>query len=50
MKVNSDKSHLLMFGNKKAKANIDNSYIGSEDLHEFPGMYMNSFLKTMLTH
>ena len=31
MKVNTGKSHLLLSGNSRATATIDNSYIESED-------------------
>ena len=31
MKVNTDKSHLLLSGNSRATATIDSSYIESED-------------------
>ena len=31
MKVKTGKSHLLLSGNSRATATIDNSYIGSED-------------------
>ena len=34
MKVSSDKSYILMPGNKKAIANIDNNCIESENAHE----------------
>ena len=34
MKINSDKSHILMSGNKKTAANIDHNCIESEDVHE----------------
>ena len=38
MKVNSNKTHILMPGNKKAIANINNNCIESEDAHEFLGL------------
>ena len=41
MKVNSDKSHLLMSGNK-TNANIDNNRIESEDIHELLGITIDS--------
>ena len=41
MKVNSDKSHLLMSGNKTV-ANIDNNRIESEDIHELLGITIDS--------
>ena len=37
MKENSNKSHLLMPGNK-AIANINNNHVESEDMHELPGI------------
>ena len=44
MKVNSDKSHLLMSGNKKAIANIDNNCIKFENVHELLGITIDSKL------
>ena len=41
MKVNSDKSHLLMSGNKTV-ANIDNNRIEFEDIHELLGITIDS--------
>ena len=43
MKVNSDKSHLLMSGNK-AITNIDNNRIEYEDIHELLGITIDSKL------
>ena len=43
MKVNSDKSHLLMSRNKSV-ANIDNNCIESEDIHELLGITIDSKL------
>ena len=45
MKVNRDNSHLLMSGDQKASANIDNNFIESEDLHELLGITIDSKLK-----
>ena len=42
MKVNSDKNHLLMSGNKETIANIVNNYIESENLHELFGIIIDS--------
>ena len=42
MKVNSDKSHLLISGNKETIANIVNNYIESENLHELLGIIIDS--------
>ena len=41
MEENSDKSHLLMSGNK-AIANIDKNHIESEDRHELLGVNIDS--------
>ena len=41
MKVNIDKSHLLISGNK-AIINIDNKCIESEDIHEVHGITIDS--------
>ena len=43
MKVNSDKSQLLMSVNK-AVSNIDNKHIESEDIHELHGINIDSKL------
>ena len=43
MKVNSDKSHLLMSGNK-AIANIDDNRMESKYIHEFLGTTIDSKL------
>ena len=48
MKANSDKSHLLMSGNKAIRI-IDNNRIESEDTHELLGITIDSKL-TLETH
>ena len=44
MKVNPDKSHLLLSGNKKLKSNIDNNIIESEMKQELLGVKIDSKL------
>ena len=44
MKVNTDKSHLLLSGNSRATATIDNSYIESEDEQVLLGITIDSNL------
>ena len=38
MKANNDKSHLLIFGNKKAIGNITKNCIESADIHDLLGI------------
>ena len=44
MKVNSDKSHFKMSGNKKAITTIDNNCIKSQDVHELLRITIDSKL------
>ena len=44
MKVNTGKSHLLLSGNSRATATIDNSYIESEDEQVLLGITIDSNL------
>ena len=44
MKVNTGKSHLLLSGNSRATATIDNSYIESEDEQVLLGITVDSNL------
>ena len=49
MKVNTGKGHLLLSGNSRATATIDNSYIESEDEQVLLGITIDSnlILKTI---
>ena len=44
MKVNTDKSHLLLSGNKNLEANIDDNIIVSEQQQELLGISIDSNL------
>ena len=44
MKVNTGKSHLLLLGNSRATATIDNGYIESEDDQVLLGITIDSNL------
>ena len=44
MKINTGKSHLLLSGNSRATATIDNSYIESEDKQVLLGITIDSNL------
>ena len=44
MKVNTGKSHLLLSGNSRATATIDNSYIEWEDEQVLQGITIDSNL------
>ena len=44
MKVNTGKSHLLLSGNSRVTATIDNSYIKSEDEQILLGITIDSNL------
>ena len=44
MKVNTDKSHLLLSGNSRGTATIDNSYIESENEKVLLGITIDSNL------
>lgn len=48
MRVNNDKTHLLISGNKKkAILNIDNNYNESEDVYELLGITIGLYQKNM---
>ena len=44
MKINTDKSHLIMSGNAKVTANIDGNFIESENQQELLGILIDSNL------
>ena len=48
MRVNNDKTHLLISGNKKkAILNVDNNYNESEDVYELLGITIGLYQKNM---
>ena len=50
MKVNTGKSHLLLSGNSRASAAIDNSYIESEDEQVLLGITKNFRELSWMSH